>query len=132
MQYQQGNQPPSMTTTTPPRRRQLSRQGKRALFFAVLALALVGLLIVSISAAGRIQKARQEQEALSSALSPYADKFLPNISMDGIALGGMTAQQGLDAVIGQIQSRNNGPWSSPIRAIPSLPSTTPSWGCRPI
>ena len=106
MQIQQGYQPPPLS---PIKKRRITARGKRTLLIALAVLVLSGIFIFSIQAAHRIQKARAEQQALVNALSPFSDKFLPNISMDGIQLGGMTAQEGLDAVIGQIHAREK--WS---------------------
>ena len=104
MQFQQGYRPPQ---ANPPGRR-LSQRGKHALLTAALVILVIGIVAVSAVFAARARETRQAQQALQSALSPYQDRFLPNIYMDGIALGGMTAQEGLNAVIGRIQSRESG------------------------
>ena len=104
MQFQQGYRPPQ---ANPPGRR-LSQRGKHALLTAALVILVIGIVAVSAVFAARARETRQAQQALQSALSPYQDRFLPNIYMDGIALGGMTAQEGLSAVIGRIQSRESG------------------------
>ena len=40
---------------------------------------------------------KNRQDALAAELAPYQQVFLPNIYVDGISLGGMTAQEGVDA-----------------------------------
>ncbi|MBQ7520275.1 MAG: VanW family protein, partial [Clostridia bacterium] len=106
MQFQQGYQP-SQTHDRP--RRRLNPRGKRALLILAVLVLGGGLIFASASIAARAQQGLREQQALQNALSPYQNKYLPHISMDGIDLGGLTAQEGLDAVIGQIQTRE-GNW----------------------
>ena len=105
MQFQQGYQPPTYTR----QRRRLNPRGKRALLILIAVILGVGLIAASARFVHQTQEKRREQQAMENALTPYQNKFLPHISMDGIDLGGMTAQEGLDAVIGQIQARE-GNW----------------------
>ena len=55
----------------------------------------------------------QEQQAINTrneALAPYAEVYLPNISLDGLPLTGMTRAEAEEAVMRQIDARQSG-WS---------------------
>ncbi|MBR5109047.1 MAG: VanW family protein [Clostridia bacterium] len=102
MNFQQGYRPPQ--PPKPPK--------KRRVFPIVLAIMLVALAIgagtFGYMAIRRAQEEKARLQALSDAVSPYNETFLPGIYVDGISLGGMTAQQGIDAVLAQIKDRQTG------------------------
>jgi len=97
MNFQQGYRPPQRP------RKKLSMLGS-----AVLVLAAVAA-IAAVSVFGvRFFQEKNRQDALAAELAPYQNVFLPNIFVDGVNLGGMTAQEGIDAVVSRIQQRENG------------------------
>ena len=103
MNFQQGYRPPSADKPK-------NGKKKKKWLYLLLTVALAALAGVGIYAGIQIHQQNEHNRALSSALSPYREAFLPNLYVDGIDLGGMTAQEGIDAVLGQINSRQNG-WS---------------------
>lgn len=105
MNYQQGYRPPQ--GPVPPARKKRPLRWVLIALGCALAVAAIVLGVRSISDALR-EKARQD--TLAAEVAPYQDVFLPNIYVDGIPLGGMTAQEGIDAVVSQIQTREEG-WS---------------------
>ena len=80
---------------------------KKALLLLLL-LAIAGGLIYASVVGIRYFREKSRQDALALELAPYQDVFLPNIYVDDIQLGGMTAQEGIDAVVGQIHQRESG------------------------
>lgn len=99
MNYQQGYCPPQ-----PPKKKK-----SKALLIVIIAAALCAALASGITFSQFIQE-KNRQNALAAELAPYQQVFLPNIYVDGISLGGLTAQEGIDAVVQQIKARENG-WS---------------------
>ncbi len=92
---------------TPVRRRPTQRvylnksQMKRLLIFLLF-------LAVAVSVFVFVQNHRTNEK--NEILSPYADVFLPNVSVDGVDLTGKTFQEGESAVISAIERRQNS-WS---------------------
>ena len=99
MNFQQGYRPPQ-----PPKKKK-----SKVLLIALTAAVLCGAVAVG-TALSRFVQEKNRQDALAAELAPYQQVFLPNIYVDGISLGGMTAQEGIDAVVQQIKTRENG-WS---------------------
>ena len=99
MNFQQGYRPPKPSMS----------KAKKAVIVC-LALLFLGAAAAGGIFGSRFFKEKARQDALAAELAPYQNVFLPNIYVDGIDLSGMTAQQGIDAVVGQIQSREQG-WS---------------------
>ncbi len=99
MNFQQGYRPPQ-----PPKKKK-SKLLMIALIAAALCAAAAGGTVLS-----RFIQEKNRQDALAVELAPYQQVFLPNIYVDGISLGGLTAQEGIDAVVQQIKARENG-WS---------------------
>ena len=99
MNFQQGYRPPN------PPKKKMSKALIAALIVLVLCAAVAGGIALS-----RLIQERNRQNALAAELAPYQQVFLPNIYVDGISLGGKTAQEGIDAVVQQIKNRENG-WS---------------------
>ncbi len=100
MNFQQGYRPPQ-----PP------KPPKSKLPIVIIALVVVAALGAGAYAFVSAQRAREENEriqALADAVAPYNDTYLPGIYVDGISLGGMTAQEGIDAVLAQINERQSG------------------------
>ena len=92
---------------TPVRRRPtqkvyLNRSQKRRL--------IVILLIVCVLAAGGYMLYRQQQRTKYKELLPYENVYLPNVSVDGIALSGKTRQEAQALVMTAVQQRQNS-WS---------------------
>ena len=102
MQYRQGYQPPSPA----PKKRPRSRG---PLFTALLVILLGGIVAGAILITGNIQRQNREHQALVDAVTAYDGVYAPNITVDGISLSGMTAQEGIDAVVNQISARQ-GSW----------------------
>jgi len=103
MQYRQGYQPPS-----PPPAAPKGTVSRRPLFVALLAVLLCGLIVGGVSIAGSIRRQNEEHQALADAVAAYDGVYAPNIIVDGLNLGGMTAQEGIDAVLNQISARQGG------------------------
>ncbi len=99
MNFQQGYRPPQ-----PPKKKM-----NKALLIVIVAAALCAVTAGGIAVSRFIQE-KNRQDALALELAPYQQVFLPNLYVDGISLGGMTPQEGIDAVVQQIKDREDG-WS---------------------
>ena len=106
----QGPFPPQMPPSQPPqniRYRRKKKGGKGGIF---------ALLLVLLIAAGgsvfawQVNAQNEAQEQLIAEVTAYDGLFLPNVYVDDIHLGGMTAEQGLAAVNNRMNSRQNS-WS---------------------
>ena len=105
MNFQQGYRPPQ--PPPPP------KAPRKVWPFFLLAVLIVLAAGAGVYGYNYIQDVKAEQarvQALKDAVSPYDDKYLPGIYVDGLSLGGMTAQEGIDAVLAQIKERQEG-WS---------------------
>ena len=105
MNFQQGYRPPQPPPAPKPPRK------KWPILLAVLLVIIAG--IAGVYGHKYIQDVKAEQarvKALTDAVAPYNDTYLPGIYVDGLSLGGMTAQEGIDAVLAQIKERQTG-WS---------------------
>ena len=105
MNFQQGYRPPQ-----PPA---APEQKKHPLKWALILLAAavgIAAIVFGVKAAMSAYHEKARQDALAAEVAPYQSVYLPNIYVDGIHLGGMTAQEGIDAVVNQIHTRENG-WS---------------------
>ncbi|MBR3109254.1 MAG: VanW family protein [Clostridia bacterium] len=103
MNFQQGYRPPQ-----PPKPKK--KKWPVVLLVLVIVAALGGSGYYAYTAAQRAREERARIQALSDAVSRYDDTYLPGIYVDGISLGGMTAQEGIDAVLAQIKERQTS-WS---------------------
>ena len=77
--------------------RRVKKLLKRILFCACAVAVICGL----VAAGGAISNAIQEQnerEALVASVTAYDDKYVPNVYVDGIHLGGMTRAEAEEAV----------------------------------
>lgn len=83
--------------------------GKAKALIAFLSLALVAVAAVVI--AGNVRAANEAKafEQLRQEVTAVENVFLPNVYVDDIHLGGMTAEQGLNAVY-EKQSANQNGW----------------------
>ncbi|MBR4359052.1 MAG: VanW family protein [Clostridia bacterium] len=105
MYYQQGYRPPQEDPLSPPRRRR--RKIKPWLIYALCAL-LIGLIIAVIVIAGiRMTERSQRKQELHDQVDAYQHVFLPNIIVDGVDIGGMSYDQARDAVMAQVNARQN-------------------------
>ena len=100
MNYQQGYRPPRQNAP-----------GKKRMRGGIKILA--ALLVLSVLAGGiyagiQVSQVHRQQEALAAEIAPYNQTYVPGLYVDGISLGGMTAQQGIDAVVNQIKAREGG------------------------
>ena len=105
MNFQQGYRPPQPPKPQKPK--------KKWLIILLLLVLIAGLGTGGYFAYTALQRVRVEQarlQALSDAVSQYDSTYLPGIYVDGISLGGMTAQEGIDAVLAQIRDRQTS-WS---------------------
>ena len=93
---QQGNGAGEAQTPKKPRKK--SRAG----------LVIVLVLLTGVLIAGSVMgiRAYQERQAVLEAVAAYDNLFAEGVYVDGIHLGGMTAEQGLNSVQSQIQQRN--------------------------
>ena len=96
MNFQQGYRPPK-------------KKKSKVLLFLIIAIALC-VAVASGIVLTRFFQERNRQDALAAELAPYQQVFLPNIYVDGISLGGLSAQEGIDAVVQQIKNRETA-WS---------------------
>ena len=107
MYYQQGYRPPDQQPVT---QRRPGRGRKKALI-TVIALVLGAAILTAGGLLGlRAYRAHQAYAQLAAEVAAVENQFLPHTIVDGIDLGGMTAQEGIDAVLRQIESRQNS-WS---------------------
>ncbi len=105
MNFQQGYRPPQ--PPPPP------KPPKKKWPFIVLAILIVLAIGAGVYGYRYIQDVKAEQariKALADEVGQYDNTYLPGIYVDGISLGGMTAQEGIDAVLAQIKERQTG-WS---------------------
>ena len=80
---------------------------KRILFCACAVAVICGL----VAAGGAISNAIQEQnerEALVASVTAYDDKYVPNVYVDGIHLGGMTRAEAEEAVTAHANQQRDG------------------------
>ena len=95
MNFQQGYRPPQ--PPQPPKKR---KNMLPLVLAAVVILAALGFGVhYAVTTARRVREEQARIKALSDAVSQYDDTYLPGIYVDGISLGGMTAQEGIDAVL---------------------------------
>ena len=102
MNYQPGYRAPQPGK---PVRQGMSREARALLILLILAI-LAGGIYIGV----RLRQQHEEQEKLAAEVNRYSQVFVPGLYVDGIHLGGMTAQEGIDAVVNQITSREGG-WS---------------------
>ena len=93
-------------------RERVSRRKRKFPGLLAVVLVLIGLGAGAWLVVNRINqvKAENAQKELEARYAPYADVFLPNISIDGISLSGMSYDAGKQAVENQVNSRQNS-WS---------------------
>ena len=67
------------------------------------------MLLLAVLGTGGTYLIRQlrEQRAIEQAVAAYEHSFVEGVYVDGLHLGGMTPEQGLNSVQSQIQERNN-------------------------
>ena len=102
MNFQQGYRPPQQPK---PQKKKLSKTA--VVLLTVLLAAVVG---GGIYGGLRLHQENERRRAMAQALAPYREAYLPGVYVDGLSLGGMTAQEGIDAVLEQIEKRQSG-WS---------------------
>ena len=100
MQYRQGYQPPPLPPPDP-----VKKPSRRPLILALALLLAAGLTVGGVLIAQSIRRQNEAHQALVEAVEAYADVYGPNIIVDGIDLGGMDAQAGIDAVMRQVSAR---------------------------
>ena len=91
----------------PPPQPPKKRKNGTLIILLLAVFVLAALAAAGVSLSSYIQE-KNRQDALAAEIAPYQQVFLPNQYVDGISLGGMTAQQGIDAVVNQIKNRENG------------------------
>lgn len=99
MNFQQGYRPPQPPKPT---------RKPRIAAFIVLALLVLAAVATLAFYGVRFLREKSRQDALAAELAPYQNVFLPNIFVDGVDIGGMTAQEGIDAVVNRVQRIENG------------------------
>lgn len=97
--YDQGGYRSPSQSQFPPNRR--LRRGYLLVLLA--ALILFGGIFIVIS----VRQAGQERQEMIRTVQQYQNVFLPNTYVDDIPIGGMTAQEGLDAVLAAVEKRQN-------------------------
>ena len=97
--YDQGDYRPPFQPQSAPKRRVKRR--------AVLALVAAVLVIGGVLGSLYVQKSAKDRQEMIQTVDAYQNVFLPNIYVDDIPVGGMTAQQGLDTVLAAIEKRQN-------------------------
>ena len=69
---------------------------------------LIAGIVTGVTLLGmRTYHSEQAYQALVEEVEAYQDIYLPNLYADDIHLGGMTAQEGIDAVVQQSDARHN-------------------------
>ena len=107
MYYQQGYRPPQDSPSQPRRRK---RKIKPGLIYALAGL-LVAIIIAAIVIAGlKVSERNQRSQELHDQVDEYQNVFLPNIIVDGLNIGGMGFDQAREAVMAQVNARQNS-WS---------------------
>ena len=102
MQYQQGYRPPAPPQPSPAKSG--GRRRKRSpLLWLLLPVLLAGGIWLGVNA----YHTYQDHQALVREVESMANVFAPNLYVDDIPLGGMTAQEGVDAVVAQVNARQN-------------------------
>ena len=105
MNFQQGYRPPQ-----PPAAPEKKKHPLKWALILLAAAAVIAAIAFGVKAAMSAYQEKARQDALAAEVAPYQSVYLPNIYVDGIHLGGMTAQEGIDAVVNQIHTRENS-WS---------------------
>ena len=105
MYYQQGYRPPNQQ---PQKQRRPKKRVNKALVGVLVGLVCTAVIALSVILGLRVSREQQAYQALKSQVDAVQDVFLPNIYVDGIHLGGKTAQEGIDAVVSQINAREGG------------------------
>lgn len=108
MYYQQGYRPPQPPKQSP--KVHPSRVWLWVILGVLAVAAIAGGAVYGLQTRERIRKAQEAHQALVDEVESFQDVFLPNIYVDGIHLGGMSAQEGINAVLSQIDKRQNS-WS---------------------
>ncbi|MBE5769508.1 MAG: hypothetical protein E7333_08025 [Clostridiales bacterium] len=108
--YQQSYQPPPMGSTPPASPAKPPRKPGKSLKKILPLLAVLAVAIVAIVVGGNVNDHLQAERETQEIVAFYNDKFVPNVYVDGIHLGGMTWEQGVQAVTEKAQSRNDA-WS---------------------
>ncbi len=106
MYYQQGYRPPSQQNK--PGRKKGMGKGVKALIASLVSVVVVAGIIVGVIAGRNAMEANRERQALAAEVEAVQNVYLPNIYVDGIAIGGMSAQQGIDAVVQHATARQEG------------------------
>lgn len=104
-QHPQGFFPPPPVSPSVQAPKKKGRKGKAIAAF--LALAVIAVLAVVISGNVRAAREAEELRALQMEVTAVENVFLQNVYVDDIHLGGMTAEQGLNAVYQQQENRQN-------------------------
>ncbi len=89
----------------PPQPMPTQQQPGRSVFRRVLPWLLIVLVVAGLVVFGA--KALRDKR-VADEMAPYDTVFADNVSIDGIQLGGMTAQQAYDRLYAQHQNRVNG------------------------
>ena len=113
MNYQQGYRPPSQAPQNIPPPLPPSRQGgaaKKRASHPLLWVLVPALIAACVFLAVRGYQVYDAQQKLTAEVEAVQNVFLPNIYVDDIPLGGLTAQEGIDAVVGKVNARQ-GSWS---------------------
>lgn len=95
---------PASPSPRPPAPRRKYRKKAVAVLLLLLALALV---ILGLTVYSRYREQQAEYQAIAQEVGAVQNVFAPNIYVDGIALGGMSAQEGIDAVLAAVNARQN-------------------------
>lgn len=72
----------------------------------LIAVAALAVTLLAVGGAFGVRRAVEEQQ-VRDYVAGYDDRFCDGVYVDGIHLGGMTQQEGYDAVAAQAQQRNN-------------------------
>lgn len=80
------------------RKPQNGRRSLKRVLFCVCAVAIVCGLVAAGNAISSAVRAQNERDALVASVMAYDDRYLPNVYVDGIDLGGMTREEAEEAV----------------------------------
>lgn len=76
----------------------------------LLAPVAIALIVMAVRFGLQIRQRNQEEQLVRDYVTAYDDRFCEGVYVDGIHLGGMTQEEGINAVTAQAQQRNS-EWS---------------------
>ena len=104
MYYQQGYRPPSQQNK--PGRKKGMGKGVKALIASLVSVVVVAGIIVGVIAGRNAMEANRERQALAAEVEAVQNVYLPNIYVDGIAIGGKLSGKAFVSKGGMVGGEN--------------------------